>query len=343
MDADDDVFEMRAALTGSRGTRGRSDKDATAESILRRRDDDDEGQQTGKRPDPGGVARFAAVVAADDEDGDGDSEANYNQAVEFNAKRSEARSGGDGGGSSRNAPRRSRNTCPICQFGVQGPAGHAGTLHESPQDGQTREERDRGIELWKSSRGSSRERREAAEAGQGPRAPRPPGRPQEGRARKPVAPPYRETDDALEPLELAPQAKTCSNCQARFSGRAQLIEHMWSAHGVRAVPRPRTRRTRTCAREGDGGDGGSIPARVHAGTMAVAMVPHGGFGGLSSMPSPATGLISNGAPMSLGDGVGDDILQNVYERLALLEQENKLQKLKIAELDAQVHDSERGF
>ena len=82
---------------------------------------------------------------------------------------------------------------------------------------------------------------------------------------------------------------------------------------------------------------GSVPAARaihHAGTMAMAVAPHGGFGGLSSMPSPATGLISNGAAMSLGDGVGDDILQNVYERLALLEQENKLQKLKIAELDA---------
>ena len=141
-------------------------------------------------------------------------------------------------------------------------------------------------------------------------------------------------DDALEPLELAPQAKTCSNCQARFSGRAQLIEHMWSAHGVRAVPAPADPEPNGHANGGDGMDGGSIPARVHAGTMAVAMVLHGGFGGLSSMPSPATGLISNGAPMSLGDGVGDDILQNVYERLALLEQENKLQKLKIAELDA---------
>jgi enamine deaminase RidA (YjgF/YER057c/UK114 family)/uncharacterized C2H2 Zn-finger protein len=310
---DDAVFEMRMAATGSRGTRGRSDKDATAVSSGDDDSDDDEGQQTGKRPTPGGVARFAAGVGANDEDGDGDSEANFKQAVRAAGDRKRGSvADATGGRDSKRSKMEYHEACPVCDKVFKGPQGMPShyKIHVKSDDA---DERRRGQELLNEFNAISSVRKAEAKTvkqGKTPTSARAPG----SGGRKPSARSIEVPRFDEEPIELGPQAKSCSTCQARFTNRDALIKHMWESHRLRAVPAPAEPEPRGV----DGMDGAAARAAA-----AVAMVPHGGFGGLSTMPSPATGLISAGAGMSLGDHAGDDVLGNIYEQLAVLKEENR--------------------
>ena len=91
-DEDDELFEMRATNFTKGGGRGhRSDKDAT--EISTEEEDDDETIVRGK-PTHGGIARFTAGVAQD-EDGDEDSEMlGVVAEATYKAARGDARGGG---------------------------------------------------------------------------------------------------------------------------------------------------------------------------------------------------------------------------------------------------------
>jgi hypothetical protein len=70
---------------------------------------------------------------------------------------------------------------------------------------------------------------------------------------------------------------------------------MWEARRIREMLAPAEPEPHVIGRDVDG-----VAARVAAAAAATVKVPHGGFGGLSTMPSPATGLISAGPDVSLG-------------------------------------------